>query len=189
MITKHTTIILTLLFCLSGSVIAEKKEVPFEKQPTYQAAKIYDKLKSNEIEVFEIIKNLNKTRGVNGIKNLKLEQERNLAIITNLAQIQSKLKLILNILRYENEILLMDNDHNITYLHNFLRKDAFEGYKNLIIHHIKNFKEMRVLFSTTATVLEVKSIIENLEELEKWVHKEENLMLDGNKRVIRSKSK
>jgi hypothetical protein len=184
--TKPLTLILTLLFCLSGSAFAEAKDKSSdapEERPSLGAAKIFVKLNKNEKRFHEIVQNLIKTKNVNGVLDLGLEQERNMAVISNLAQVQTKLELIWHILSYEDHLIKMNDDESITHKHNYLRKSAFKSYMDLVNLHINNFKKMRVMLSTTAGVLELNTIIENLEELKLWVSKEENLILKGNRRI------
>ena len=167
--TKPITPILTLLFCLSGSVFAQDY---LAYKPLKSFFEIHQKLIKSEKELSEIRKILYKKR-TSSTTSKNIDNHEEMLVISDVANDQNTANShIVDILMYESVIVGQKIKNKfLVQTHINTRKLNIEGLKDLISDTRKYAKSSQIEIDNATAVIAINSYLKLIDELEDWYKK------------------
>jgi hypothetical protein len=172
---KSITLILTLLFCLSGSVLAEDKKESINEYKSYkefESLRIkYSKSYNEIIELSELIAK-KEGKAPNGDANTLISISR---IVHSLSKEMWSLRIILT---YEDLILnqSIKNDHLKNH-HNTLRRLQMLSFNSMLGNTAAFTKTFQIYLKNTTAVIAVNDCLKILNNMEVWYNKNKDFKI------------
>ena len=169
--TKPITLILTLLFCLSGSVFADVESIDLASSRSKELNQIRFKQSKSHSAILDIMTELLKVDN----PRISLTRSRLTRVYYRCKDVNHEIKKLEIILGYEEFLLKTNNDSNkFKFFHKASRLVAITDLKLAIEMAQKVILIEKVQIQNIAAVLELNKQSEILNELTSWIIKNEN---------------
>jgi hypothetical protein len=175
--TKPITLILTLLFCLSGSAFAEEKK---EGKRNYESLSEFNLLKNDynksHQEIMDIRKEIDPVDNSTIWELLSLVLDKSFDLLVSLESIQ-------RCLSYERVII----EENITNLrlvvtHDAIKRSAVSDALNYIDYSEKFLKKTKVKIQNVAAVIAINKVLEEMEKIKTFLGKHKVFFVESDKK-------
>jgi hypothetical protein len=163
--TKPITLILTLLFCLSGSVFAEEESISENIIPLKNLNAHILKL-----EKMDVYKEGNAANSIAKLRQAESDMDWISQLQYKVKDVKSSLIPIVISLKYEQIILVEKIDNSkLMQNHHTMRKLNFSNANKNIDFNLKGFKYMKGLITHSTAKSTIALLVEEVESIEKWL--------------------
>ena len=171
---KPITLILTLLFCLSGSVFAEEESISENiiplKNLNAHILKLEKMDKIFEDISFDVYKEGNAANSIAKLRQAESDMDWIRQLQYKVKDVKSSLIPIVISLKYEQIISVEKIDNSkLMQNHHTMRKLNFSNANKNIDFNLKGFKYMKGLITHSTAKSTIALLVEEVESIEKWL--------------------